>query len=481
MELNKENLYREYIKNNKSRKECSKIFCCSEALIAKRLRIYEIKKDKSLKQETYKKAIKEKYGVENVAQLSTNIFKNNNPAKNKELKLKASQTYKDRYNDDIKNKKEKTNIAKYGAKTFAESKYFKDIILKKNPNYLIISNKELLENKIKSLNKPTFYDLCNQLGYSYSPIFKAVQKFGLGGLIQKSYSKTNIYWHDLIYKELGIDLEYEGSIFDSNYDKVDLYDDERKIAIDINPTVTHNTQFNPFHPQNKSHISTVYHFNRAKVAEKNGWLLYQIFDWDDETKVIRQLKSIFGLNKKIYARKCNIKKISKLECKDFMNKWHSQGSSENIAAYGLYNEGNLVSVMSFSRARFNHQAEYELIRYAGGEINVVGGASKLLKAFIREYNPKTILTYSDYGKGHGLVYQKIGFRFVGFAGLTALYAPLNKEGIAYKTQRASREYKKNGKDFKSCKEYFNSKKWYRINDANNKIWLWENTNYNSEN
>ena len=35
MELNKDNLYEMYISNNKSRFECSKLFCCSEALIKK--------------------------------------------------------------------------------------------------------------------------------------------------------------------------------------------------------------------------------------------------------------------------------------------------------------------------------------------------------------------------------------------------------------------------------------------------------------
>ena len=45
MELNKENLYQKYIEENKSRKECSEIFGCSEDIIKKRLKIYEITKE----------------------------------------------------------------------------------------------------------------------------------------------------------------------------------------------------------------------------------------------------------------------------------------------------------------------------------------------------------------------------------------------------------------------------------------------------
>ena len=39
MELNKENLYNEYIIKNLSRTECSKVFDCSDSLIQKRLKI----------------------------------------------------------------------------------------------------------------------------------------------------------------------------------------------------------------------------------------------------------------------------------------------------------------------------------------------------------------------------------------------------------------------------------------------------------
>ena len=46
MELNKENLYNEYIIKNLSRAECSKVFDCSDSLIQKRLKIYGIKKDR---------------------------------------------------------------------------------------------------------------------------------------------------------------------------------------------------------------------------------------------------------------------------------------------------------------------------------------------------------------------------------------------------------------------------------------------------
>lgn len=523
MELNKENLYQKYIKENLSRTECAQVFGCSETRIKKELRSYGIVKDrkqiasvrarnnvekygvkapcqlKDIAQKVsrtkrnwsenqkqkmlvnLKNTMMTKYGVENASQLGSNYFKNIDANTRKQLAQKSSQTFKEKYNNNIYLKRKETCLKKYGAADYHKSDLAKQRALRKNPSYRIINNKQLLEQKIVELGTPTIYDICNALGYSYSVVFKAIHNFNLGDMVKKTYSQVNIYWHDLILKELDIDLKYEGSIFENKYSKVDLYDDIRKIAIDINPTVTHNTQFNPFHPEHKSHISTTYHFERAKEAEKAGWLLYQIFDWDDEVKVIRQLKSIFGLNPKIYARKCEVKQLDKTVANNFFDRWHSQNRAESLVNYGIYYQNELLAVMSFGRARFNKSAQYELIRYAGSDVNIVGGASKLLKAFINDYHPQSILTYSDYAKGQGKVYEKIGFKFMGFAGLTALYAPLQKQGIAYKTQKASREYKKYGQDYSSCKEYFNSKNWYRINDANNKIWIWRNSDYNSEN
>ena len=523
MELDEKNLYNAYIIENKSRIECAKLFNCSEALIKKRLSLYGIKKDTvnvqkvrentmmnrygvsnpmldeqmrkenilSKQQRTDKQdrettekrrqTLLERYNVTNAAQLDTNFFKNMTSEKRVELKRKSARTFVENYTDDIRLKKEQTNLARYGTKYYSQSDKFKEWTIKKNPNYVVINDREALIKVINSLEEPTIYNLCNVLGYSYSTVYKAIEEFGLSEMVKKNYSTVNIYWHNLIEEKLGICLKYEGNIFNNPYEKVDLYDETRHVAIDINPTVTHNTQFNPFHPEHKSHITTTYHFDRAKEAEENGWLLYQIFDWDDEVGIIRQLKSVFGLNERIYARKCELKKVSKKEANGFFDKWHLQKRAESIVNYALFYQGVMVACMSFGRARFNKNAQYELIRYASRDLTVVGGASRLFQAFIKDYKPQSILTYSDYAKGQGNVYRKLGFTFFGYAGLTALYAPLNRKGVAYKTQKASREYHKYGKDFNSCKAYFNAQNWYRINDAGNKIWLWKNPRNNSEN
>ena len=45
-------------------------------------------------------------------------------------------------------------------------------------------------------------------------------------------------------------------------------------------------------------------------------------------------------------------------------------------------------------------------------LNVVGGASKLLKHFIKEYNPSRIVSYADKDWSIGDLYYKLGFENV---------------------------------------------------------------------
>ena len=53
---------------------------------------------------------------------------------------------------------------------------------------------------------------------------------------------------------------------------------------------------------------------------------------------------------------------------------------------------------------------YELVRFCSKlNTNVVGGASKLFKHFLKEYNPTRIRSFSDKAHTRGGLYEKLGF------------------------------------------------------------------------
>ncbi|MBR1455155.1 MAG: hypothetical protein IJ593_11040, partial [Lachnospiraceae bacterium] len=63
--------------------------------------------------------------------------------------------------------------------------------------------------------------------------------------------------------------------------------------------------------------------------------------------------------------------------------------------------------------RFSKYAEYELIRYCVKPgIRIIGGAEKLLRYFIKNNEPSSIVSYCDRSKFTGSVYNKLGFTFV---------------------------------------------------------------------
>jgi hypothetical protein len=66
--------------------------------------------------------------------------------------------------------------------------------------------------------------------------------------------------------------------------------------------------------------------------------------------------------------------------------------------------------MTFSKPRFNRNYKYELVRFASKlGTQVIGGASKLLKYFEINYNPKSIISYADRRYSNGKLYYALGF------------------------------------------------------------------------
>jgi hypothetical protein len=67
--------------------------------------------------------------------------------------------------------------------------------------------------------------------------------------------------------------------------------------------------------------------------------------------------------------------------------------------------------MSFGKNRFSSDVEWELLRFVSKKnINVVGGASKLLKHFRNNYSGG-IVSYADRRYSNGDMYKALGFQF----------------------------------------------------------------------
>lgn len=177
----------------------------------------------------------------------------------------------------------------------------------------------------------------------------------------------------------------------------------KNVLVELDPTFTHNSTFTPF--EYSTPLDRHYHQNKTQLATKYGYRCIHIFDWDDQDKVVRLLQ---GYSETIAARKCQVKDVSLQEAREFINTYHLQGYARASIRIGLYYEGALVSIMTFSKPRYNKNYEYELVRYCA-KAQVLGGAERLLHSFKAQYNPKSIISYCDLSKFSGITYIKLGF------------------------------------------------------------------------
>lgn len=150
---------------------------------------------------------------------------------------------------------------------------------------------------------------------------------------------------------------------------------------------------------------------RSESFSKKGIRSLHIFndEWYNRTEIVKSIiKVALGFHeRKLYARACELKYLSKQEEKEFFNKNHLQGFSSSQYCLGLVYHGEIVSAISMSRPRFSKETDWELIRYACKlNTTILGGFERLLKKF-RSEHPGSITTYSDRRLFSGNLYRKL--------------------------------------------------------------------------
>ena len=216
-------------------------------------------------------------------------------------------------------------------------------------------------------------------------------------------SAANSFFKNLLDQN-GIDYEIEFPIHRKQYDfKVE------NTLIEINPSITHNSTFGVYNDPPKDKL---YHLEKSKLASLNNFRCIHVWEWDDFDKIINLISN----KKKIFARKCHIKEVSISESKIFLENNHLQGSCNGQSVrLGLYYQNELVQLMTFGKPRYNKNYEYELLRLCTlNHLLIVGGAEKLFAHFIKNYSPKSIISYCDNSKFTVSVYYKLNFDLISF-------------------------------------------------------------------
>lgn len=321
--------------------------------------------------------------------------------------------------ESMKTKRIKTWIEKYGVDNPSKSK---DIIAKQQlskkhikPDHRTIKElgyKKVVE-RLSNILTPTFsideYEGCFRKNV-YDWVCNACGNIVIGHVDYGSTPRCNVC--NPITKSAG-ENEISNYIVSLGFDvinndrtilsnkELDIVIKGTNIAIEYNGCYWHSTK----------HRKKSYHVDKFIECRDKGIKLIQILDvdWISKQDIIKsRLKSILGCSDRIYARNTTIKEITFNESLTFLEETHIQGSCQSSVRLGLYdNENLLVAVMTFGKSRYTKE-EYELLRYASKN-TVVGGASKLLRYFIKTYSPKSIITYADRCWSDGNLYKQLGF------------------------------------------------------------------------
>ena len=416
--INEDDLRKYYIEDNLTINEIADIYNCSRSVIQSRLHEYGIGKSQELITQTIEKTNMEKYGVKTTAILPEVIERKNNtnlerygnifPAKSDLVKEKMKATCLEKYgceysmsNPEVREKAKETMKKRYNRESGGQVHLSEESVR-------IMSSRETLREFMIVNNIHTVRELTLALGRGSMPkVGEYLHKYDSWDLInpKESYQEFEIM---SFVRGLGVSCYKDKSMLKPY--EIDCYCPDYKIGIEFNGTYWHSNL------QKEKN----YHFDKSKLAESKGIRLIHIYEneWEDpRTRPILEslLRIAFGkVENRIYARNCEVRKITNKEAKPFNDANHLQGHRNAQITYGLFYKGRLVQLMSFSKHK---KYEWEIIRGCPGSNNVVvGGVSKLFKCFVRENHPDQVFSYADFNKFDGRGYLDLGMEFIGYSG-----------------------------------------------------------------
>jgi len=315
--------------------------------------------------------------------------------------------------DEFKNKIMLNCLQKYGVEHYSKTDEFKNKI------NLSTINRNLLNNKLNIISiDNNFYKikcekeheflierglLKNRLKYNtiICTICNPINSFSRSGkeLILIDFIKNN-YEKEILFNNKSIISPYE----------LDIYLPDLNLAFEFNGLYWHNELYK----------SNNYHKTKTDLCIQKGIQLIHIYedDWNYKENIIKSmiLNKLNKTENKIFARKCEVKEISDNNLvKYFLNNNHIQGNINSSVKIGLFYNNELISLMTFGKLRkpLNSKStdnEYEMLRFCNKlNTNIIGGASKLFKYFLKQYNPNKVISYADRGYSNGNLYKQLGF------------------------------------------------------------------------
>jgi hypothetical protein len=228
----------------------------------------------------------------------------------------------------------------------------------------------------------------------------------------RSRSADEVFLFNLIKKFYPDAIHTDTSILKTKgkSKEIDIYIPSKKIAIEFDGIYWHSELAGK---------DKHYHINKTEACERQGIRLIHV--WENELGYKENLTKetlcyqlgITGEVEKVQARKCTVKEIDEILFSLFCEENHLQGAAVCKIKLGLFYNEELLGVMGFSKSRYDPKYKWELVRNCFKlSYNVIGGSSKLLSYFEKNYHPQSVISYCDRRWFTGVGYQKMGFKLL---------------------------------------------------------------------
>lgn len=398
-------------------------------------------------QEKRKRTCRERYGVEHYTQ--SEEYQSRKP----EIQEKIENTCLERYGVTTAFLTPQCDSARRKALSKRYNSPHQPRKLQWKPRVAPFTPEEFRELAAQGMN--TVQEFSEATGTSITVIERRVHQFECEDLID-NFSSGPEKEIGCLLNEWGIE-HYKTRQIIPPYE-LDIYCPDFNIAIEFNGSYWHREE----------RLGKEYHKNKSLKCLDKQVFLYQIFEyeWNDERKhsiILGQLRNLFKKNNnKFYARKLRIGFPSKEEKKQFLQDNHLQGNDKSNVEIGLYNQEELICLMTFCKPRFNKKYAWELSRYCSKSgVNVVGGASKIFNYFVKNILKKgeTIISYSNEAKTVGSLYQILGFEFISRS--EPSYVWTNRKGETFSRYQCQ---------MKNEIQEMTERGYYRVFDCGNKLW-----------
>ena len=312
----------------------------------------------------------EKFGVEFISQ-STDI--------KKKIRKKISELDK----DSVNRKREVTNLEKWGVKNVSQSEEIKGKKEETNIKNWGSSNNKKAEIFRTVKWKTIICTECNPINKHQSG----------KEILLLNYIKS-IYSGEVVQN------------FRIERMEIDIYLPQLNLGFEFNGVWWHSDEY-----KRKS-----FHLDKTNFFTKREIKLIHIWedDWDIKSDIIKsQIKNWLGLSNRIWARNCHVKEVTVSDSIEFLNKNHIQGGIGSNLKLGLYYKNELISLMTFDNLEGRKRmttGNWNINRFCNKlGSTVVGGASKIFKYFIKNYEVKRVISYSDKDWSTGGLYEKLNF------------------------------------------------------------------------